>query len=326
MRTASVTLTALDRSQLCAHPRHYRAHAHATGDGLAFAAGRPAPDGARVVLPLLHDHEVLGAITFDASAEHGNLNEDIAAIRRIADRVALGASNVRLLGQLDAMSTGALRAFARAIDANSAWTRGHSERVTHLALALGKQLDLRPRELSTLYRGGLMHDVGKIGVPATILDKAGRLTAEERLIIEQHPEIGARILAPIPGFADALPIVRSHHERFDGQGYPDKLAGQEIPWLARVLSVADVFDAMASDRPYRDGLSHRAAISMIEAGSGTAFDPRVVDALLHVESTEALTCPSVNLLEEYTVAGLDASRATADRRRVPIDEAPLATV
>ena len=245
----------------------------------------------RVVFPLINDGELLGAISVAFAPQFAppctTLNEDLIVVRRIADRVGLGIANVRLLDRLNALSSGTLLAFARAIDANSPWTAGHSERVTQLAIALGRQLDLAPSELSTLYRGGLMHDIGKIGIPPAVLDKDGSLDDSERALIEKHPEIGERILRPIPAFADALGIVRSHHERFDGMGYPDRLAGEEIPWLARILAVAgDVFDAMASDRPYRAGLSHRATITMIEGNAGTHFDPRVVDALLGLERTD----------------------------------------
>ena len=169
------------------------------------------------------------------------------------------------------------------IDASSPWTAGHSERVTHLALAIGRQLRLDEVQLDQLYRGGLLHDIGKVAVPPEILDKPGTLTAAEREIVERHPSVGFELLAPIPGYADVLPIVRSHHERPDGAGYPDNLAGEEIPWLARVLAVADVYDALTSDRPYRAGMAHEQAVELMLAGNGTWLDATVLAAFLALD-------------------------------------------
>lgn len=281
-------LSASEYTWMSSHPRQYfasdidHAHAAAHNDGPGWNQ-QQGNHGAIVVFPMLHDDTLLGAIAATFTALPAAHPEALADIRRIADRVALGVSNVRMVDQLNALSSGTLLAFARAIDANSPWTAGHSERVTQLSIALGRQLGLSSNELGTLYRGGLMHDIGKIGIPASVLDKPGRLNDAERAVIEKHPEIGERILRPIAGFADALGIVRSHHERFNGTGYPDRLAGEQIPWLARIVAVADVFDALASDRPYRAGLTHRAAITLIEGDSGTHFDPRVVDALRELE-------------------------------------------
>ncbi|MCC6241505.1 MAG: HD domain-containing protein [Gemmatimonadaceae bacterium] len=306
--------------------RAHSAQEHGGATVTTFAPNTPQRDVRRDVYPFVHDGVVLGALIADFSTDSALGDYDRAAARRIADRVALGVANVQLLSQLDALSTGTLRAFAQAIDANSAWTAGHSERVTHVALILGQQLELSDADLATLYRGGLMHDIGKIGIPASILDKAGKLTVEERIIIEQHPVIGERILRPIPGFADALPIVRSHHERFDGTGYPDRTGGTDIPYLARIAAVADVFDALTSDRPYRSGLSHRAAMTMIESQSGSHFDPRVVDALLRLEYTDVLSRPTSEVLQAYSVAGV--VKEPAIRRTVadPARRALLTTI
>jgi len=303
VNSASYVLEATERALMFAHPRQY---ALLDGTGVQNAGNGWIPDAdnaMRVVFPLINDGELLGAITIAFASHFVALDEELMVARRIADRVGLGIANVRLLDRLNALSSGTLLAFARAIDANSPWTAGHSERVTQLALGLGRQLNLTPAELSILYRGGLMHDIGKIGIPPAVLDKAGRLDEAERALIEKHPEIGERILRPIPAFADALGIVRSHHERFDGAGYPDRLAGEAIPWLARILAVADVFDAMASDRPYRAGLSHRATITMIEGNSGTHFDPRVVAALLALERDDPAALSQQTSLREFTMQG-----------------------
>ena len=241
-----------------------------------------------IVLPLRHDQDLLGVIELGLDAEAQKSEAVVSASRRMADRLALGLANVRFLAQLEALSTGTLRAFARAIDANSRWTSGHSERVTAMAVRLGTALDVPAADLERLQRGGLMHDIGKIGIPAAIIDKAERLTAEEFDLIKRHPEIGEQILRVVPAFRDILCIVRSHHERFDGGGYPDGLAGEEIPFLARIVAVADVYDAMASDRPYRRGLSPREVVRMISGDSASHFDPVVVDALLRLDRMGAL--------------------------------------
>lgn len=308
-------LSGADRALLLANPRQLVfAGAAAREESLAPPAASSwiAGDGRqlRVCLPLLHDGELLGAITLDCACATTRRDEQLLAARRLADRVALGVANVRLLNRLEALSSGTLLAFARAIDANSPWTAGHSERVTKLALALGRQLELSPAELSTLYRGGIMHDIGKIGIPPAVLDKASRLDDAERALIEKHPEIGERILRPIPAFTDALAIVRSHHEKMDGTGYPDRLVGESIPWLARILAVADVFDALVSDRPYRAGLSHRAAMTMIESNAGTHFDVRVVEALQALERDNMGSLTSVTELHEFPLA-------TATMRNTP---------
>jgi putative nucleotidyltransferase with HDIG domain len=169
------------------------------------------------------------------------------------------------------------------IDATSPWTAGHSLRVTHLAIAIGRELRLGATQLDQLHRGGMVHDIGKLGVPTEILDKPGRLTAEERRIVEQHPVIGVDLLAPFAEFADVLPIVRSHHERPDGGGYPDRLVGDEIPLLARVLAVADVYDALTSDRPYRAGMNHEDALDLMVAGGGIWLDATVLAAFLALD-------------------------------------------
>ena len=181
---------------------------------------------------------------------------------------------------LSEMSWSTLEALARTIDANSPWTAGHSERVTLLAVAIGRRMDLGPEEIDRLHRGGLLHDVGKIGISPVILDKPAALTQEERAIMQEHPTVGARILEPIDAFADVLGIVKYHHERYNGQGYPEGLRESEIPLLARVTAVADVFDALVSERPYRGRWTVERARSHISDMAGILFDPDVVRAFL----------------------------------------------
>lgn len=257
-------------------------------------------DTSRVRVPLIHAGELLGLIYLESGVEDraralGGADASVQAdlddaresalvdAHRLADRVALALGNVHLFERLEALSAGTIRAFARTIDANSPWTAGHSERVTHLAIAIGRRLELDEAKLGQLYRGGLLHDIGKVAVPPEVLDKPGRLTPEERAIVERHPGVGYDILSPIPGFADVLPIVRSHHERIDGTGYPDRLAGDAIPYLARVLAVADVYDALTSDRPYRAGMTREKALGIMQEGAGSWLDAQVLAAFAAIE-------------------------------------------
>ena len=141
-------------------------------------------------------------------------------------------------------------------------------------------MGLAPDELDALYRGGIIHDIGKIGIPDAILQKPGLLTAEELHEMQRHPELGERIARPLGSATELLPIIRHHHEAFDGSGYPDGLRGQDIPLAARIVSVCDGFDALTSTRPYRPGRSPREAVEILEQGRGQQWDPDLVDAFI----------------------------------------------
>lgn len=181
-------------------------------------------------------------------------------------------------------STTVVHAFARAVDGKSPYTRGHSERVTQYALSLAERLGLSPADRDLLRRGGSVHDIGKICVPDFILNKTGPLTPEERHIICQHPVQGVQMIESLDSVRDLLPIVRWHHERIDGRGYPDGISGDQIPFLVRVISVADVYDAVRSDRPYRAGLPHDECLKILrkDAASGS-LDERLVAEFCKIE-------------------------------------------
>lgn len=191
------------------------------------------------------------------------------------------ASTIHALEQLDIAT---LTAFARAVDANSPWTAGHSERVTALALRIAHTMGLGARDLQIVHRGGLLHDIGKIGTPSAILDKPGKLEAWENEIMQNHVKVGIRILEPIDCFRDMLCVVAQHHEHFDGSGYPAGLAGDQISLHARIVAAADAYDALTSDRPYRKGVPDEKAIEILKEKSGTQFDPKVLEALVTVGS------------------------------------------
>ena len=173
-----------------------------------------------------------------------------------------------------------LRALIGAVEARDAYTHGHSARVAELAVHLGQRLGLGPAALRSLAEGAYLHDVGKVGIPDHVLNKPGPLTDEERAWIEQHPVVGSDIVGRAPSLRDALAVIRQHHERFDGTGYPDGLAGEQITLAARIVAVVDVWDALTSDRAYRPAWPPDRALRHLEAGHGTHFDPRCLDAFL----------------------------------------------
>jgi putative two-component system response regulator len=156
-----------------------------------------------------------------------------------------------------------LFSMARAIEAKDVYTQGHVERVSNFAMRLGAFMGLSEEEQDSLRKGGILHDIGKIGVPDHILNKAGPLSKEERTIIQLHPEQGARICEKLKSIRGAIPIIRHHHEKMDGSGYPNQLAGEDIPLLARILTVVDIYDALTTTRSYRKGLPHEVALELL---------------------------------------------------------------
>jgi HD-GYP domain-containing protein (c-di-GMP phosphodiesterase class II) len=165
---------------------------------------------------------------------------------------------------------------ASALDARDPYTAGHSRRVSEASCAIGRAMKLPPEELETIRVGALLHDIGKIGISDTVLQKPGRLTPEELSLIQEHPVIGRRILEGVHGFEPYLGVVELHHENWDGSGYPRGLKGEDTPLPARIVKVADAYDAMTTDRPYRRGMSHQRAIRILEENVGTQLDPTVV--------------------------------------------------
>lgn len=180
----------------------------------------------------------------------------------------------------------AARAILHALDCKDHYTYGHSMRVTYFALVLGKQLNLTEEQLYELELSTLFHDIGKIGTPDRILLKDDRLTEEEFQIMKLHPVKSAEILDGFEGFEQISKNARHHHERWDGKGYPDNLAKEEIPYFSRIILIADTFDAMTSTRPYREGLSHEIAYAELEEFAGIQFDPNLVPLFIEGMKTE----------------------------------------
>jgi diguanylate cyclase (GGDEF)-like protein len=202
----------------------------------------------------------------------------------LAHQAQLAIANASNYEGLEQTFVSTVEALANALEANDEYTSMHARWITDLALRVGDELALDKRGLKRLELGALLHDIGKIGIPSEILSKPGRLTAEERSLIEKHPELGERIIAPIDRLQEVRTIVRHCHERWDGNGYPDQLAGEEIPLESRIVFVCDAYHAMTTDRPYRKRLSHPEAVRRLQEGAGTQFDGRVVDVCLHVLS------------------------------------------
>jgi putative nucleotidyltransferase with HDIG domain len=234
------------------------------------------------IIPVRGNGDLVGVVALGYARPLALTEDELADSQGLVDRLAVALSNARLVEELESLNLQTLHALARTIDAKSPWTAGHSTRLTRMALEIGKIMGLSDEQMNTLYRGGLLHDIGKIGIPQELLDKHGKLSEEEMRIMRDHVNIGARILEPILAYSDEIPIVRYHHEKYDGTGYPEGLAGEEIALGARILAVADVFDALNSDRPYRDGWEEERVVEFIRERAGTDFDPRVVEAFLEL--------------------------------------------
>ncbi len=232
-----------------------------------------------LLLPLRHGGEVSAVLILGMDG-HATDERRAASAQQLADQVALALSRAQAMEELRGLNRGTLVALARTVDANSPWTAGHSERVSALAVIIGRALQLAPEDLDRLEVGGLLHDVGKIGVSAEILNKPSALTDMEYESVRAHTTLGASILAPVRAYRDLMPLVRSHHELLDGSGYPDGLSGDQIPLLVRVMTVADIFDALVSKRPYREALPLVETVSLFRRGSGVKFDAHVLEVFL----------------------------------------------
>ena len=184
--------------------------------------------------------------------------------------------------QLERAYLDTIQSLRYAVEAKDPYTRGHSDRVSEYAVLIGRKMGLPEDEVKTLQIGGLFHDIGKIGVPDSILQKEAKLTDDEYSQIKNHPSIGAHILGEAEAFKDIIPIVKHHHERFDGRGYPSRLSGEEIPLLARITAVADTFDAMTSKRSYRNALDIQYVKEEIERCKGTQFDPKIAEVFFEI--------------------------------------------
>jgi diguanylate cyclase (GGDEF)-like protein len=273
-RFTRAQLELLDRREpFIAHPKKH---------GLAETE-RLHPRARFAIAPLALEGGRCGCIAAAVPAEAVDFGDrELRLLGGVADQAKLAIANAGNFETLEQTFISTIEALANALEANDEYTSSHARWISDLAIKVGRELGLDPRALKRLELGALFHDIGKIGIPASILSKPGRLTAEERAIIETHPELGERIIAPIEQLQEVRPIVRHCHERWDGQGYPDRKAGEEIPLESRIIFVCDAFHAMTTDRPYRKRLSSAEARRRLEQAAGSQFDARVVDACLRV--------------------------------------------
>jgi response regulator RpfG family c-di-GMP phosphodiesterase len=232
----------------------------------------------QTVFPLMIEGQVFGTLDIHSNSMLGEEKE--GKILYLLNRSAERMENVALYEGLYENMLSTLNSMAKIIDARDIYTSQHSTRVTNLSLSIGNLLKLSDDDLDVLYIASSLHDIGKVGIPDSILLKEGKLTDDEFRIIKRHPDIGADILKPLPPMSRETEIIRCHHERFDGRGYPSGIGGEEIPFLSRIITLADSYDAMTSDRPYRKGLPIGQATEEIRRCSGSQFDPQLADVFV----------------------------------------------
>jgi HD-GYP domain-containing protein (c-di-GMP phosphodiesterase class II) len=241
------------------------------------------PDAGSIVnYPIYIADQYLGSLVVSRKELHGFSDSEIRTIGMLADQTGVALQSVRLTEDRERLFMGILRALSRAIDAKSRWTAGHSERVSLYCERIGQEMGLLPEEMRTLSMSAILHDIGKIGVPEQVLDKPGKLSDEEFSMIRTHCRKGADIIGDMPYYGEILNGILYHHERWDGTGYPEGLAGKNIPINARIIAVADVYDALTSDRPYRPGWEPEKTLAYLEESRESLFDPEAVDCCIKV--------------------------------------------
>ncbi len=245
--------------------------------------------GAEVIAePIYHQDEVAGCLLAGNKEEENQdaSSQETQFLEAVTGYLAVFHENIFRFEQQQKIFYGTIRAFTSSIDAKDNYTHGHSERVALMSAKLAQAMGISEQECKRVHISGLLHDIGKIGVPEAVLCKTGRLTAEEFTVIKKHPTIGYNILKGIPSLLDTLSGVLYHHERWDGRGYPEGLKGHTIPLMGRVLALADAFDAMSSDRSYRSAMTREKVLSEIREGAGTQFDPELAKLFLALDLTE----------------------------------------
>jgi HD-GYP domain-containing protein (c-di-GMP phosphodiesterase class II) len=236
-----------------------------------------------------------------------------ASFNTMTDQVESNIEDLRRAAEENrGLFLGTVKALAAAIDGKDPYTRGHSERVARFSVAIGERIGLPDEEIETLRVSALLHDVGKIGIDDNILKKPAALTDEEYEVMKGHPQKGYKIMSQIPAMKEFLPGMYMHHEMMDGRGYPQGLKGDEIPMQARIVSVADTFDAMTTDRPYQRAMEFADALARIKAFVGTRYDERVVAALVEACESGQITPGRVRLSKrsrELAVPGFKSAQA-----------------
>jgi HD-GYP domain-containing protein (c-di-GMP phosphodiesterase class II) len=233
-------------------------------------------------IPLMIRGRAIGILNCYVSSGVSDTEDELDLLENLCSQAAIALENSRLFSNLEKTYFDTIAALAAAIDAKDHYTHGHSEKVMEYSVAIAEELHLDDKEVTAIKFAGLLHDVGKIGIDDNILKKPGMLTPEERAEIEKHPVYGSKIVEKVDFLKTIGSLTFHHHERWDGKGYPDKLKGEQIPMGARILCVADTFDAMTSSRSYRSALPEEVAVEEIKRCSGSQFDPRIVKAFLNV--------------------------------------------
>jgi putative nucleotidyltransferase with HDIG domain len=253
----------------------------------------PAPIRSLLAVPIRIRDKVFGVLTAETVGEGRRFTEkDRFYLAFTTQSAGSAIETLALYENLYENLFATLYGFVNALEARDLYTRQHSTRVTEIALVLGRELRCSAEELNVLNFAGPLHDIGKIGIRDEILLKPGRLTAEEFEKIKEHPVIGANMITQLGLWERERQIIRCHHERFDGAGYPDGLGGEEIPFLARILSVADAYDAMASDRAYRQRMAEELILEIIRKGAGSQFDPQIVDVFQQAHAEGKIARPA----------------------------------
>jgi HD-GYP domain-containing protein (c-di-GMP phosphodiesterase class II) len=243
-----------------------------------------------LIVPLVAQGRGIGVVALIREKKNGLFGHtDVQLLSVFASHVATSMQNANMYARMQDLNLDIIRSYATAVEVKDVYTKGHSERVATYGLKLGMELGLVSRELEKIYVAGVLHDIGKIGVPDNILNKPGRLTDEEFEVMKKHPTIGRDILSQVWSLKDVLPIVYYHHERVDGKGYPEGLHGDQIPFLARVISVVDAFEAMTSDRAYRESLPMDKVKNILSEGAGTQWQEDIVHKWLDFVETNDLT-------------------------------------
>lgn len=248
-----------------------------------------------ICVPVVDGKELFGWLLALGTTDGSELGSVEASLMTAVGAIlATHQTNVKLFGNIKDLFLGVVRALSSAIDAKDPYTCGHSDRVARLARRLAQELGLAEDDRNRIYLSGLLHDVGKIGIRDSVLGKPGRLTPEERTHIQEHPKIGFDILSGVRQLKPVLAGVRNHHENIDGTGYPDGLKADEIPFMARIVAVADAYDAMSSDRPYRKGMAWDQMERIFRDGAGRQWDKQIVYALLSIHDEIRQIKPAPN--------------------------------
>ena len=235
-----------------------------------------------LMVPIIIDGEVKGVINLDNIGKIRFSRDIINLLRSFSEQAAVALHNAQLYQKIQDSYFEIVKALAQAIEAKDPYTHGHSARVMEYSLQIAQKLNLSEEEIKSLKYAAILHDIGKIGVRGYILNNPNGLTIEEYEEVKKHPAIGENIIQPIELLQPIRPLIRHHHEWYNGKGYPDGLSGENIPLGARILTVADAYDAMRSDRPYRKALSEEKAIQELKDGSGRQFDPQIVEVFLEI--------------------------------------------